>query len=584
MKYVQGLEIQAELCRKEIQGRLKEMHENDFSRRFWNKDKTLWNDPEHPVDLSEFLMGWLNVVDQMIPAIPEIETFAEKIMQEDYKHAVLLGMGGSSLAPLILSEAFTGSPGLKLHVLDSTDAETIRDTETKIGSEKTLFIVSSKSGSTVEVKSLYAYFFEKVRKRNNPGDDFIAITDGNTPLHKLATQERFKKVFVNFNDIGGRYSALSYFGMVPAALAGVDIRSVLNRARVMTEACSTHVPVAENPGIVLGVALAELARYGCNKLSYFMPPSMQTFGLWIEQLVAESTGKNGKGILPMRGDTNCVTSDQVLFFLNFASKEKLAVDRAINFLPDSAPCIRIEIKDKLDLGKEFFRWEVATATAGALLKINPFDQPNVQESKTRMNQILQGISDKASLPAPSCTDQGLRIYGKEHYSDIKEALQKTVTNREPGIFVVLQAYLPMTEEVREKLEAIRAILINKTRRPVSIDFGPRYLHSTGQLYKGGPGNGIYLQFVSASDQDLPIPNQPYTFDLLKKTQALGDMQALVEQNRNVLLTDLGSNVKEQLELFRQILASTDLIPWQKDDDTSPGVQEPQVRKNKTRKI
>lgn len=543
--------------------RLKQLDEQNFVHRFWNKDECLWNDKA-----ATSFMGWLTVVDKMMEALPSIEEFCKSKAIADFKHAVLLGMGGSSMTPLVFQQTFkkTGK-GLKLLVVDTTDPQTIQNVEKEINIAKTLFIVSSKSGNTTEIMALYDYFFDRVFKikEERAGENFIAITDQNSPLTGIAKRRQFRKIFINFPDIGGRFSALSYFGIVPAALMGVDVKQLLERAQTMIKSCSPDVSVFENPGVTLGVAMAELALHGCDKLTYLTPPNLSCFGLWLEQLIAESTGKENKGILPINGspliELETYGKDRFFVSMQIAARQN-DIGKLKELIASGFPVINILIKDPLDIGQEFFRWEIATAVAGAILHINPFDQPNVQESKTKTNQLLKKVEQHGSLPEM----EAVHIENNLHYYvspiekniigeklDGRLLLENFLALSKTGNYIALQVYLPEEPEVEKYLLDIQLSLQRSLHLPVTVQFGPRYLHSTGQYHKGGPDNGFFIQFTGNSSESLTIPGQTYTFGLLKRAQAVGDMQALTEHNKKVMLIDTGKDYINGLNAFKQIV-------------------------------
>ncbi|MBC7865556.1 MAG: hypothetical protein IAF38_21460, partial [Bacteroidia bacterium] len=539
-----GLSLELGKYQTQVDLRLRRLQNRNFAVRLWNKEARLWirkkNTPVQS-EISGISLGWLNVVSKMQKALPALENFSETIIKEGFEYAVLLGMGGSSMAPFVFQEVFKSSAkGIKLIVLDTTEAAAILKAESKIDLSKTLFIVSSKSGNTAEVILLYKYFLNLVskEKKENPGKNFIAITDEGSPLAQLAAQNNFRKTFINFSDIGGRFSALSYFGLVPAALMGVNVNELLKRTQLMIEACGPEVPVAQNPGMILGATIAELALSGYNKLTYLMPPSLEAFGTWLEQLIAESTGKNGKGILPLNGsplaEINSYGKDRLFFQMGFLKeKEDLHSEKVKNILSIKFPVIDILIENELDMGAEFFRWEMATVVAGSILGINPFNQPNVEESKKCTTELLRKTISNGKFPVISAalTENKIRYYAAEKVTDGKSLLEHLFSTVKPGDFAVLQVYLPEEPEVIDCLQEIQISLQKTLNIAVCIQFGPRYLHSTGQYHKGGPNNGHFIQLMCDAEKDLPIPGESYTFSTLKKAQASGDMQALIKYNR-----------------------------------------------------
>ena len=477
-----------------VESRLAALAKADVPRRIWSKDHTVWK--QDPTEICNRL-GWLTSPEQMTDAAGDLVAFGQRIAEEGFRDAVLMGMGGSSLAPEVIQATFGTADGFTpLHVLDTTDPASIVALERSIDLGRTLFIVASKSGGTVETACQCAYFYDKVKR----GEQFVAITDAGSPLEALARQSGFRRVFFNDPDIGGRYSALSYFGLVPAAIVGAPVRDLLDEAMEMACACASYVPVADNPGVWLGAVLAEAALAGRDKLTLVVPPAIATFGTWVEQLVAESTGKEGKGILPVEGEPLGppeVYGDDRLFV-------------SIGEDVDLRPAATLKFDRPARLGAEFFRWEFATAVAGAALGINAFDQPNVKEAKDATNRILSA----GALP--------------EVPNDDLDALLAQVR---PGDYVAILAYVQRNAENEEALRRVRVRLRDRFKVATTVGFGPRYLHSTGQLHKGGPNKGVFIQVVSGDETDLPIPGRPYTFGTLKAAQALGDLESLRAHGR-----------------------------------------------------
>lgn len=561
---------------KSVDMRLKKMQEQNFSKRLWKKDESLWNKENLQHEISTISLGWLTAVGQMLAALPLVEEFCKSNSLAEYKHIVVLGMGGSSMAPMVFQKTFANlNKGIPLIVLDTTEPQMILKIEKEINISKTLFIVASKSGNTAEVLAFYDYFFSKVYqiKEDRAGENFIVITDEGSPLVGLAKRKKFRKIFLNFPDIGGRYSALSYFGIVPAALMGVNVRELLKRTQLMIRSCGPDIPEFENPGVILGAAIAELAIQGCDKLNYLMPPEFSTFGLWLEQLLAESTGKNGRGILPVNGnpltDLNSYGPDSLFLSMSF-SKNKIKNHSKKNndLIATKFPLINIKIQNELDLGQEFFRWEIATAAAGSILGVNPFDQPNVQESKIYTNQLLKKIEQHGKLPVmqTALTENSLRYFTsqKDKYlvddkANGKLLLENFFALTKPGDYIALLGYLPEEPEIEKSFSEIRNNLQKRLRVPVTTQFGPRYLHSTGQYHKGGPNTGYFIQFICNSTDSVQIPEQVYTFDLLKRAQALGDMQALIEHDRKIILIDLGNDFLTGLNTFNQVIKKIEPI-------------------------
>ncbi len=488
--------------------RLASLREQSAVRRVWERDHTLWK--PLPAEIKDRL-GWLTVVDQMVAEAPLLQNLARSVADEGFRTAVLLGMGGSSLAAEVLATTFGAADGmLELKVLDSTDPAAILELERQIDVKHTLVVVASKSGTTIETLSHLAYFWSKT----TDGRNYIAITDPATPLATLGLERGFRHVFLNPPDIGGRYSALSYFGLVPGALIGARIDELLDRAHEMLHACHHCLPPEENPGAWLGAVMAEAAIAGRDKLTLILPPEIAALGYWIEQLIAESTGKEGKGIVPVEGEAlgspGVYGNDRL--FVAFGEHDGLSGLEAAG-----QPVVRLAHRDRQQLGAEFFRWEFATAIAGHALAINPFDQPNVQEAKDATDRVLR--EGTASLPPTP-------------------GLSSLLEQVRPGDYIAIQAYLPRNAETDEQLQAARIRLRERLRVATTVGYGPRYLHSTGQLHKGGPNIGVFIQLVGEDEEDVAVPGATYTFGTLKRAQALGDLQSLLARERRVARVSL----------------------------------------------
>ena len=497
-----------------VRKRLEASRDQDISRRIWSFDHTLWK-PE-PTEIADRL-GWLNVVDTMLECADELGSFAQQVAADGYDTAVLLGMGGSSLAPEVLYSTFGATSGaLTLRVLDTTDPTSIRAVTENIDLQRTLFIVSSKSGTTIETLSHLAYFWEQIPD----GDHFVAVTDPGTPLETLARERGVRRTFRGDPNIGGRYSALSYFGLVPAALIGADVGAIVDRAHEMVHACHYCVPSEENPGFWLGTVMGESALAGRDKLTLVLPEPLAALGSWIEQLIAESTGKEGKGIVPIDGEplgAPGVYGDDRLFVAIGEHPELEAIEQA------GHPVVRLSYTDTLQLGGEFFRWQFATAVAGQVLAINPFDQPNVQEAKDATARILEKGLDELKTPSlPSLLEQV-----------------------QPGDYIAIQAYLPRTAAMDAPLQAARLELRNRYRVATTIGYGPRFLHSTGQLHKGGPSTGVFIQVIDEVEEDIDIPGKPFSFGGLKRAQAEGDLRSLQARGQRVARVTL-EELREEL--------------------------------------
>jgi glucose-6-phosphate isomerase len=513
----------------------------------------------------------------MLGHLETLSSFVQEVKSAGFTHAVVLGMGGSSLCPDVCGATFGIAPGfLQLHVLDSTVPASVALIEKSVGVAHALFLVSSKSGGTVEPNSFFKYFYERVRalKGKRAGENFVAITDPGTALEKLASEKKFRRVFYGVPDIGGRYSALSNFGMVPAALAGVDVQTLLERAERMVHACGACVPAKENPGMILGVTLAEAARRGRDKVTFVISPGIEAFADWVEQLIAESTGKESKGLLPVAGEPlgepGVYGNDRIFVHLELESEATGRDEQALEALEAAGhPVIRISLRDKLDLGQEFFRWEVATATAGALLGIDPFDQPNVRESKENTANLLEEFCTqrKFSEQEPLLESDGLRFYSDA--TTLAKVLELGAAGKSPegvlaaflsaarpGDYVALMAYVDARAEHTAALQSVRVRLRDSLRLATTLGYGPRFLHSTGQLHKGGPNKGLFIQITADDAQDLPIPGEPYSFSVLKQAQALGDLRSLESKQRRVIRLHLGKDVLTQLARLEELVERT----------------------------
>jgi len=502
---------------------LADLSQRDVVGRMWRKDHTAWK-PD-PSEITNRL-GWLAITELMREQIPALQTFAQEIRDSGFRHIVLLGMGGSSLGSEVLRQTFGSAVGYpELIVLDSIIPASVQAVTESIDPAHTLFLVSSKSGSTTEPLSLYHYFrslVESVVGKEKTGRSFIAITDPGTPLAKLAKETGFRHVFLNPPDIGGRYSVLSYFGLVPAALIGVDITVLLSQADSMRKKCAPSVPISENPGAWLGAYLGTLALQGRDKLTLITSPSIVNFGLWVEQLIAESTGKDGKGIIPIVGeplvDPVHYSADRLFIYLRMEGDDSSTIDTALEKIKSSGqPVVTLELQDNYDLGAEFFRWEFATVVASAILGINPFDQPNVQAAKDATKRLLQEYTASGHLPS---------VEAAVSFADLLAEAGR-------GKYLAIMAYVSQTPEIDKVLADLRQKVVERYHIATTLGYGPRFLHSTGQLHKGGPNTGLFLQVTADHKKDLTIPGEPYTFGVVASAQALGDLQALLSSERRV---------------------------------------------------
>ncbi len=496
--------------------------DEDRVRRLWSKDPSLWTGK----DEGRWL-GWLDVVGREIERVEELEALARGV--SGFESAVVLGMGGSSLCPDVLSRSFGARPGFpRLHVLDSTVPAQIAELEARINITSTLFIVASKSGTTAEPAAFEKYFFDRVRS----GSQFIAITDPGSALERVAREKDYRSVLHGEPEIGGRFSALSRFGMAPAAISGIDPRSFLKRALDMIDACGPDIAPEESPGVALGLALGALARAGRDKLTLFTSPEVESFGSWLEQLIAESTGKDGRGIVPVdrEAPSGSYGKDRVFVHVGIGPSKALTdLERA------GHPVIRIELDSVEALASEFFRWEMATAVAGSVLDLNPFDQPDVEAAKVATRALMARFEETGELPRRPAT------------GEVNELLSKI----EPGDYFAINAFVAMNEENDLELQALRHRVRDEKRVATTLGYGPRYLHSTGQLHKGGPNRGVFLHITSDDETDIPIPGQKYTFGQMKAFQAAGDLEVLRARGRRALHVHLGADVSGALRALRK---------------------------------
>ena len=515
---------------KQVEASLSDLRRNKVVERLWQKDHTLWApEPREIVDR----LGWLTVADDVGWQIEGLQSFARDIVNAGFKHVVLLGMGGSSLGPEVLRQTFTSAQGYPgLFVLDSTIPDRIRSVSQSIDPASSLFLISSKSGTTIEPLALYKYFRGLVEEsvgKQQAGRHFVAITDPGTPLEEMAAADDFRRVFSNSPDVGGRYSVLSYFGMVPAALMGVNVAELLGRARRMAEACRPGVSIHENPGLWLGTVAGTLANSGRDKLTLMTSPSIGAFGLWAEQLIAESTGKSGKGIVPIAGEPlmtpDSYGADRLFVYMRLAEDDNIAVDETVAALRSKGhPLVELDLKDRMDLGGEFFRWEFATAIAGSIVGIHPFDQPNVQQAKDNTNRILTDYKRSGKLPE----------------IEASTSLDSLLSRAAPGKYLAIMAYLNPTAEIDEAFTQLRRVLSERYGIPTTLGYGPRLLHSTGQMHKGGPDSGLFLQITADGEAAIQVPGEAYDFGVLASAQALGDLAALQEIGREVAKIHLRS--------------------------------------------
>jgi glucose-6-phosphate isomerase len=508
------------------------LERDDIVARIWAADHTVWSDD--PTEISDRL-GWLNVMREMASQVANLTTFANEIKDSFFNHVVVLGMGGSSLGPEVIHQVIGGAGHYpKLTVLDSTSPTALRSVARTIDPARTLFIVSSKSGGTIEPNSFYKYFRRLVENkvgRPDAGSHFVAITDPGTSLETLAEEQRFRRVFQNPTDMGGRYSVLSFFGMVPATLIGVDIGRLLARAEAVAGQSPGRVDLDEDSGAWLGAYLATAVKEGRDKLTLITSPKVRSFGLWVEQLLAESTGKLGTGIIPVVGEplleTEAYGEDRAFVFLRVEGDDNAEADVATERLAAAGfPVVRLDIADAYDIGGEFFRWELATAVAGALMAIHPFDQPDVQAAKDGTASALDAFAADEKLPDPAPS------------GDVQDLLAQA----KPGDYLAIMIYAEPSDSLEAAGNLLRKLVADRYKIATTLAFGPRFLHSTGQLHKGGPASGLYLQFT-VDDEDLGIPGEPYGFGTLISAQAMGDFQALAGAKRRLVRVHLGDDAE-----------------------------------------
>jgi transaldolase / glucose-6-phosphate isomerase len=538
---------------------LDDWKKNNKAARLWQKDASLWSG----TDENNWL-GWLSITEEQIAHIDEFKEIATDVKKARFKHALLLGMGGSSLCPEVLRMTFgkvKGHP--ELHVLDSTDPAQIRAVEAKVDLKSTICIVSSKSGSTLEPNIYKQYFFERVKAKvgeKEVGNRFIAITDPGSKMQQVAEADKFRKVFFGVPSIGGRYSALSNFGMVPGAVMGLDVAKFLKNTGEMVKACGSSVAADSNPGVILGNILGVAANHGRDKVTIIASPGVSDLGAWLEQLIAESTGKIGKGIIPVDRERLAKPAvygeDRVFAYLRLASKPNKTQDAAVAALEKAGhPVVRISLPNIYNLGQEFFRWEVATAVAGSIIGINAFNQPDVEASKIETKKLTSQYEATGSLPpeSPFFEDQGIKLFADERNTaalkggaKLSDVLKTHVSRAGAGDYFAVLGYITMNAVHEEALQGIRHTVRDKKKVATVLGFGPRFLHSTGQAYKGGPNSGVFLQITSDDAKDLPVPGQKYTFGIVKAAQARGDFAVLAERGRRALRVHLGKNVKAGL--------------------------------------
>lgn len=551
-----------------VRSELADSNPRNLINRIWSKDASVWSGE----DEAKWL-GWLEVVDEQIGELPKYRAFSNDIETAGFTDLLLMGMGGSSLCPEVLAMTFGKT---NFHILDSTVSAQIKAVEDKLDLAKTLFIVASKSGSTLEPNCFKQYFFDRISQiSDTPGKQFIAITDPGSKMEQIAKDDKFRHIFYGDPEIGGRFSALSAFGLTAAASMGLDVEILLKRAGEMVEACRSNA-VIENPGAMLGILLGICHRAGRDKLTIFTSPEIHDLGAWLEQLIAESTGKNGVAIIPVDResilDADEYYDDRV--FVHLSVKGGRTDEKAYNALEQieraGHPMVRIELESLYHISQEFFRWEFATAVAGSIMGINPFNQPDVESAKIEARKITDEYEQTGKLPdeKPFVEADGISLFSNEEYATKLQAkiaekslsafLRAHLDNIESRDYFALLAYLHMNAENEELLQQIRARILESKNVATCLGFGPRFLHSTGQAYKGGGNNGVFLQITSDDEFDLPVPGQKYTFGVVKAAQARGDFQVLLDRQRRALRVHISPSVpmSEGLKLLLKAAAGS----------------------------
>lgn len=552
-----------ESLQRGVESALQDWERNNKIARFWQKDASLWANE----DESKWL-GWLDIVERQLADKQKFADFQKAVQGGGFTHILLMGMGGSSLCPEVLAFTFGKQPDFpEFHILDSTDPAQIRAVEAKIDLPKTLFFVSSKSGSTLEPNIFKQYFFTRVAEivgREAAGKQFIAITDPDSKMQQVAVADNFWKTFYGDPTIGGRFSALSDFGMIPAAAMGVNVADFLGRTAQMVEACKNNV-AAENPGVLLGAILGAANKSGRDKLTIVASDQIFDLGAWLEQLIAESTGKTGKSIIPVDREElqepENYGDDRLFVYLTLGDDaNKLKRIEALKTA--GQPVVTINLPNVANLGQEFFRWEIATAVAGSIMEINPFNQPDVEFSKVETRKLTDEYEKNGHLPTetPFFEGDGIKLFTDQTNIDalnkivgaeksLASYLKAHFSRIEPNDYFALLAYVEMNSEHETWLQEIRHTIFKDLHVATCLGFGPRFLHSTGQAYKGGANNGVFLQITADDQVDLPVPNQKYGFGTVKAAQARGDFQVLVDRDRRALRVHLGHNVRDSLQIL-----------------------------------
>ena len=520
-----------------IAAAIADLERRDVPRRIWERDHTVWK--PKPIEISDRL-GWLTVAGEMRQQIADLQVFADEVKSAGFRYVALLGIGGSSLGTLALQQLFGSVEGYpELIVQDTTIPGAIRAATRTLDCSKTLFIVSSKSGTTIEPNALYRYFRATTQREagvEEAGRHFVAICDGGTSLERLGNESGFRRVFVNRADIGGRFSVQSLYGLVPAALMGIDIEMLLDRVEMMIGACGATVPAKDNPGAWLGAATSAHASQGRDKLTVVATESLGGFSLWVEQLLAESTGKEGKGVIPITGEPHltpgALGNDRLFVYVRLDGDNTRETDAYIERVENAGiPTIRLSLADRYDIGAEFFRWEFATAVIGSLLGINTFDQPDVQHAKDNTARLLTNYRINAAAPS----------------LEPVSSLAELIAQAKHGDYLAITAYANPTPQIEQAVARLRASISERSGIPTTFAYGPRYLHSTGQLHKGGPSSGLFLQLTGVGDDDVTIPGEAFTFGALAAAQAKGDLDALEAQGSPVARVNLDSDAAQTID-------------------------------------
>jgi transaldolase/glucose-6-phosphate isomerase len=548
---------------------LEDWKQNNKVARLWQKDASLWSN----ADESKWL-GWLTITNEQLANLDTLKQLAAEVKKAKFKHVLLLGMGGSSLCPEVLRMTFGKIAGFpELCVLDSTDPVQIKTIEKKVDLKKTLCIVSSKSGSTLEPNIFKQYFFERVGKAVGDkvaGSRFIAVTDPGSKMQRVAEDDKFWKIFAGDPSIGGRYSALSHFGMVPAAAMGMDLGKFLSTTQEMVQACAASSAADTNPGVLLGNILGVAANHGRDKITIITSPGISDLGAWLEQLIAESTGKIGKGIIPVGREKlakpSVYGSDRIFAYLRLATKPNKAQDAAVAAIEKAGhPVVRITLPNVYALGQEFFRWEIATAVAGSIIGINAFNQPDVEASKIETKKLTSQYEATGSLPpeSPFFTAKDAKLFADDKNSaalsggkSLNEIVKTHLSRIGAGDYFAVLGYIPMNAQNEKALQTIRMSVRDAKKVATCMGFGPRFLHSTGQAYKGGPNSGVFLQITCDDASDLAVPGQKYTFGVVKAAQARGDFAVLAERGRRALRVHLGKNLKSGLNALAKAVSQS----------------------------